>query len=321
MTTETSRTRTAAPAPVDDTAERRPARRWWLVGLAALGGFLLSVAWSAEFVDQEIGANVAGTLLGHDGTAPITGIVAGVVFAFVSGLAGTFTACNVAIFGAVAPLIGGATGRWGRLVAALRPLGWLATGTLVVSASYGALVGLVGTGMPQFSTAKGGPGSIPPALVQSMVVFGLIGLALLWLGLAAAQVVPDPLARLTARHPNTPMVVMGVLIGGFLIGRPFPLFREMFRHAADSGNPLYGAAAFCLQSLGNLLVLAILFIVLSMVGGARLQRWFTADRRRLAAVTTVALVLPAVFVLLYWDVRLPASFDLIPWYPIAPWAG
>jgi hypothetical protein len=296
-----------------------PAHRGRLIGLAVLGGFLLSVGWSAELADQAIGAHVADTLLGHEGTAPISGVVAGVVFAFVSGLAGTFTACNVAVFGAVAPLIGGTTGRWGRLRAALRPLGWLAAGTVAVSALYGALVGLVGTRMPQFSTTPATAGSIPPPLVQAMVVFGLIGLALLWLGLAAAGVVPDPLARLAARHPNAPMVVMGVLIGGFLIGRPFPLFRQMFRDAADSGNPLYGAAAFCLQSLGNLVVLTAVFVLLSVVGGGRLQRWFTADRRRIAAVTTVALVLPAVFLLLYWDVRLPARQGLLPWYPTAPW--
>lgn len=184
---------------------------------------------------------------------------------------------------------------------------------------YGALVGLVGTRMPQFSTTPATPGSVPPQLVQAMVVFGLIGLAMLWLGLAAAGLVPDPLVRFTARHPNTPMVAMGVLVGGFLIGRPFPLFRQLFRDAADSGNPLYGAAAFCLQSLGNLVVLAVLFVLLSMFGGARLQRWFAADRRRIASVTTVALVLPAVFLLLYWDVRLPARFGLLPWYPTAPW--
>lgn len=318
MSTETSHRHAPAPVPPDGGTER-PARRGLLIGLAVLGGFLLSVAWSAEFADQAIGANVADTLLGHEGTAPITGVVAGVVFAFVSGLAGTFTACNVAIFGAVAPLLGGTTSRRGRLVAALRPLGWLAAGTVAVSALYGALVGLVGTRMPQFSTAAPMEGSLTPPLVQAMVVFGLIGLALLWLGLAAARVVPDPLARLTARHPHASMVVLGVLIGGFLIGRPFPLFRQMFRDAADSGNPLYGAAAFCLQSLGNLVVLTVLFVLLSLLAGARLQRWFTADPRRIAAVTTVALVLPAVFLLLYWDVRLPAGRGLLPWYPTAPW--
>ena len=42
-----------------------------------------------------------------------------------------------------------------------------------------------------------------------------------------------------------------------------------------------GAAAFCLQSLGNLVVLTVLFVLLSLVAGARLQRWFSTDPRRI----------------------------------------
>lgn len=297
-----------------------PARRGLLVGLAVLAGFLLSVAWSAEFVDQAIGDTVANALLGHDAKATgIVGVAAGIVFAFVSGLAGTFTACNVAAFGAVGPMLDGTTGRWGRLAATLRPLGWLSAGMVAVSAGYGALVGLVGTRMPQFSTAAMTPGTVPARLGQAMVVFGVIGLAMICLGLAAAGLVPDPLARLTARHPNAPTVVMGMLIGGFLIGRPFPLFRQLFRDAAESGNPLYGAAAFSLQSVGNIVVLSVVFVLLNVLGGPALQRWFAADRRRLPAVSTAALVFTGAFTLLYWDVRLLARLEIIPWYPTAPW--
>jgi hypothetical protein len=77
-----------------------------------VAGFLLTVVWSATFVDQTIGDNVANTLLGHDAKGtPIAGIAAGIAFAFVSGLGGTFTACNIAAFGAVAPLVGSGGGR------------------------------------------------------------------------------------------------------------------------------------------------------------------------------------------------------------------
>ena len=44
---------------------------------------------------------------------------------------------------------------------------------------------------------------------------------------------------------------------GFLIGRPYPLFRIMFRSAAEQHNVLYGAAAFALQSVGNIVVMAV----------------------------------------------------------------
>ena len=297
-----------------------PRRRGWIVALSVLGGFLLSVVWSAEFVDRTIGDNVANTLLGHDAKeTPISGIVAGVVFAFVSGLAGTFTACNIAAFGAIAPLVNESGNRWGRLLRVLQPVGWLAVGMIAVSATYGAIVGLVGTRMPQFSTAPSGPG-LSPRSIQSMIVFGLIGLVLCYLGLAALGIVPDPFARIAQRFPNAPMIFMGALIGGFLIGRPFPLFRQMFRDAAESGNPLYGAAAFTLQSVGNIVVVALLMLALVYFTGGRISRWLSAKPSRIATLTAVAFLVVGAFTFLYWDVRLLARREIIPWYPTAPWS-
>ncbi|KXK60621.1 hypothetical protein AWW66_17840 [Micromonospora rosaria] len=297
-----------------------PGRRALIVGLSVLAGFLLTVVWSAEFVDQTIGDNMANALLGHDAKeTPIAGVAAGIAFAFVSGLAGTFTACNIAAFGAVAPMLGGGGSRWHRLGQALRPLGWLSVGMIAVSAVYGAVVGLVGTRMPQFSTAPNVAGELSPRSIQSMVVFGVIGLVMTYLGLAALGLVPDPFARISPRFPNAPMVVMGALIGGFLIGRPFPLFRQMFRDAAESGNPLYGAAAFTLQSIGNIVIMAVLFLLLTYTVGGRLHRWIAANPRRITVVTAVALLVAGVFTFLYWDVRLLARREILPWYPTAPW--
>ncbi|ONI92063.1 hypothetical protein ALI22I_06065 [Saccharothrix sp. ALI-22-I] len=297
-----------------------PRRRGLIVALSALAGFLLTVVWSAEFVDQTIGDNVANTLLGHDAKeTPIVGAWAGIVFAFVSGVAGTFTACNIAAFGSVAPMLGESATGADRVKRVLKPLLWLSVGMLAVSVVYGALVGLVGTGMPQFSTAPNAPGQLSARSVQSMVVFGVIGLAMCYIGLAALGLVRDPFARVARRFPNAPMVVMGVLIGAFLIGRPFALFRQMFRDAAESGNPLYGAVAFSLQSIGNIVILAVLFAVMALFLGGRLQRWLTEKPSRTAALTAVALITVGVFTFLYWDVRLLARRDLIPWYPIAPW--
>ncbi|MEU2032433.1 hypothetical protein [Nocardia amamiensis] len=296
-----------------------PRRRGMVLLLGVLGGFLLTVVWSAPFVDRAIGGTVADGLLGHDAEdTAITGIGAGVVFAFVSGLAGTFTACNIAVFGAVAPLAGSAGGWWDRVRAVLRPLLWMAAGMVVVSAAYGVVVGIVGTDMPQFDTAPSQPGRMPARLVQSMVVFGVIGLIMIYLGLAVLGLVRDPFARIAARFPNAPLIFFGGLIGAFLIGRPFPLFRKLFRDVAEEGNPLYAAGAFVLQSVGNILILAVLLILTVLVGG-RLQRWFQADPRRVSVLSAGALLIVGVFTFLYWDVRLLAMRDIIPWYPVAPW--
>lgn len=237
------------------------------------------------------------------------GASAGIVFAFVSGLAGTFTACNIAVFGTMAPMIGAAESRWQRVRHVLGPLGWLALGMIVVSAAYGVVVALVGTSMPQFSTAEQVPGVLSGRSIQSMIVFGVIGLAMCYLGLAALKLVRDPFAG----HDRARLLFLGALVGGFLIGRPFPLFRMMFRDAAESGNVLYGAAAFTLQSLGNIVVVGLLFVIMAALVKVR------PSPARIAAVSGAALLVVGVFTVLYWDVRLLANRGVIDWYPLAPW--
>ncbi|GII88307.1 hypothetical protein Ssi03_62970 [Sphaerisporangium siamense] len=303
--------------PSDSTAVV-PRGRARLVLLSVLAGAVLASLWSFHFVDSVIGDNVANTLLGHDakGTA-ITGVAAGAVFAFVSGLAGTFTACNVAAFGAVVPLVReGATWR-DRLRETLRPLGRLALGMIVVSGVYGAVGALLGERLPQLSQATVGDG-LPVRLLQASVVFGIIGLAFIWLGLASLKIVPDPLAGLERRFPNVRLVVLGALVGGFLIGRPFPLFHKLFVYAAETHNPLYGAAVFVLQSLGNIVVMAVLFAVLMLAARGRFARWLAARPARLATVAAVAFLVAGAFTVIYWDIRLPSMFGY-GWYPVAGW--
>ncbi|GAB3143530.1 hypothetical protein GCM10027258_30730 [Amycolatopsis stemonae] len=294
-----------------------PSRRVVIAVAAVLGGFVLTALWSATFVDSVIGDTVANNLLGHDAKAtPIGGVLTGTLFAFVSGLAGSFTACNIAAFGAVAPLVGGQAGEKRRFATTLKPLGWIAAGMLTVSVGYGVVVALVGTRMPQFSTAQAS--GLTPRSVQSMIAFGVVGLVFLAMGLIALGILPNPASGFVARHPAAPLVLMGALIGGFLIGRPYPLFRIMFRSAAEQHNVLYGAAAFALQSVGNIVVMALLFLLLTHATGGRVQRWLAAKPARVATVTGAALLVGGTFTLLYWDVRVLGRLGLI-WFPAVSW--
>jgi hypothetical protein len=201
-----------------------------------------------------------------------------------------------------------------RMRQALPQIGWLSLGLMVVAAGYGALGAAIGDGIPQLSTQT--VGSMPIRLVQSAVVFTVLGLVFLWLGLAAIEVLPDPLRRLTARWPQTPMLVMGGLIGAFVIGRPYPLFFNLFQHAAKTHNPFYGALTFMLTALGNIVVLTVLLLALS--AGGRYQRWLYAKPGRIATLTTAAFVIGGAFMVFYWGVRLPAHFNY-GWFPQMPW--
>jgi hypothetical protein len=284
-----------------------------VVVLAVLFGAVLAVAWSSELVDKQIGFSVADSVLGQNAqSTSIAGLAAGSLFAFVSGFAGTLTACNIAVFGALPAVAGAGAGTGARLRAALRGFGWLSLGLIGVAAVYGFVAVLIGTSLPQLSTATVG-NHMPARLIQSMVVFGLIGLAFGYLGLASFGVLPDPLAR----HPRTRLVVLGGLIAGFLIGRPYPLFFKLLGYAVHSHNPLYGALVFVLQSLGNVLLMGVLAVLLTLLVGNAGARWL-AERRRSAAIAGVALVALGVFLVLYWDVRLPSLFGY-GWFPTAPW--
>jgi hypothetical protein len=277
---------------------------------AVAGGVLLAVVWSYEFVDSTIGDNVANGVLGHDAkSTAITGVFAGAVFGLVSGLAGTFTACNIAVFG-VLPEVSG-QGR-GRLRAVLTPLGWLFVGILTVSAAYGAVAVLVGPSLPQLSTATTDAG-MPVRLIQASVTFGLIGLAFSYLGLVALGHLRDPFAR----HPRARLVLLGALIGGFLVGRPYPLFHKLLGYAVDRGNPLYGALTFVLQSIGNILVMGVLAVLLATAMRGGLGRWM-ARPGNASLSAGFALLLLAAFLVVYWDIRLPALFGY-GWFPTMPW--
>ncbi|GAA0363906.1 hypothetical protein GCM10009541_02740 [Micromonospora gifhornensis] len=298
---------------IDATKPRPPVRA---TVIAILGGILLAVVWSFELVDSVIGDTLANAALGHDAKeTPIAGTAAGLIFAFVSGLAGTFTACNIAMMASVGPLTQASTERTGiarhTVAALLRPVGWMTVGMVAVSAVYGAVGVMLGDRLPQLSTEM--VGEMPVRLIQSSMVFGLIGLALAYLGLAALGILPDVFAR----RPVARVVTIGALIGGFLIGRPYPLFNKLFHWAVDTGNPLNGAMAFVLQSLGNILIVAVLFAIIVLVTRGRFLQW-ASDPSRSAVVTGGLMLMLGVFTVVYWDLRVPAMFG-VGWFPMMPY--
>jgi hypothetical protein len=301
-------------APAITSTPRRPAPRGLVIGLSVLAGLAVAILWSAQLVDDDIGVNTAGVLGQHAANADVTSTLAGLVFAFVTGLAGTFTACNVAVFSAIAPMVESRPTMAGRIRQALRPLGWLTLGAIVVAGGYGAIGAVLGDRLPQLSTATI-DGHIPVKTVQSIVVFGVIGLIMLYLGLAELRLVPNLLGRLAVRHPAAPQVVMGALIGGFLIGRPWPLFHAMFVHAASTHNALFGAGAFVFVVIGNMVVMSVLFLILSF---SRFPVWLRATPYRIATGTAAALLVGGTFTVVYWAVRVPANLG-VGWFPAMPW--
>lgn len=308
--TDLKPTTIAAPAYQPTTVHRAA-----VIGWSVVIGLAIAILWSAQLADDDIGVNAANGMLGENaGNANLTGTVTGLIFAFVTGLAGTFTACNIAVFSAVTPMLEHRSSAARRIGLALRPLGWLALGAVVVAGLYGAIGALLGPSLPQLSSATVG-NQVPVRVLQSVAVFGVIGLIMLYLGLAALHVVPDPLRRLTARWAPAPQVMMGILVGGFLIGRPWPLFHKMFLHAASTHNALYGAASFVLVVIGNMIVMGVLFLLASI---SRFPQWMRAKPHRVTVATSAALLIGGTFTVAYWVVRVPARLGF-GWFPTVPW--
>ena len=141
---------------------------------------------------------------------------------------------------------------------------------------------------------------------------------MLWRGLSYAGLVRNPLADLFARRPWSETVLLGGLIGAFLIGRPYPPFRHLFAYAAATDDPLIGFATFALQSAGNVLGVVALYLIVLATTRGRFQRWLMSDPGRSDRVATAAFVTVGVFFLVYWSVRLAPRAGLV-WWPTMPW--
>lgn len=151
-----------------------------------------------------------------------------------------------------------------------------------------------------------------------MAVFGSIGIVFILWGMMSIGLVRNPFAGVAARYPWARSVFMGALIGGFLIGRPFGLFRHMFEFAASTHNPFVGALSFILQGLGNILIMVVLFLFLVYGTGGRFERWLHAKPGRIQTVTATALIIGGTFFFTYWVPRLLARNGLFYW-PFWDW--
>ncbi len=294
---------------------------WRLVLISALVGVALAVIWSPRLVDKVIAGGIANPVFGGDiSEVAITGAGMAAAFAFVTGAAGMFTACNVAVFSALAPMTSPHGGARGLAVTMLKAVGLLLVGAVAVSAIYGVIVVLVGENLLQISEDRiGDPMTgTPLRIVQSAIVFGVLGAIMVWRGLAYVRIARNPLEGLFQRRPGSELVFFGCLIGAFLIGRPFGPFRNLLEYAVSTNNPLLGAATLALQSVGNIVGVALIFVLIMVVTRGRFQRWLAAEPGRAARFSAGAMIVAGVFFLVYWTVRLPARLGVM-WWPVMPY--
>ncbi len=299
---ESSTVRPADGVPVTGEASFPENRLWLTLGAVALG-VIVAGFWNYHLVDG-FGRNVvAGGTLGDTGALAGSwgehGSGFGYVFAAIAGLAATFTACNCVVF-AMMPGLACSAESVESEVSPLGALGLFTAGVMAVGAAYGIFVGLLG---PEGVEAVN---SRPVRLAQAQAVFSVLGLAMLVWGalemgyLAWVRKRVSPVTRAFFASTGTKATLLGLMVGFFAVGRPFPVFRDFLTYAANAQSPLYGATVMAVQGLGQIAVMVGLFLILVWAAGDRISRLASGDPGRVRAVSGSALLAGGSYFIFYW---------------------
>jgi len=286
-------------------AEYPLARRvMYLVSATALG-VIVAGFWNFRVVDgfgaDVVAANTIGAYQGKAAQFSTLGAGFGFLFAMVAGLAATFTACNCVAFAMIPGLTCARDARAGRS-AALRSLGIMLLFVVLVSAIYGAFVGWLGPDGVEAINAR------PVRFAQAGIVFSVLGVAMLLWGAIEFGLLDSltkrctPVTRAFFAQPTTKAALMGLMIGAFAIGRPYPVFREFLLYTAHVQRPSYGAAVMALQGLGQVAVMVLAFLAILALFRDRLRTWVLTKPAQPALVSACALTAGGAYFLFYWGI-------------------
>lgn len=275
-----------------------------IAAAAASGGVIVAGFWNYKLVDGFGRGVVAANTIGNPDTLASSftsnGALFGVVFAAVAGLAATFTACNCVVF-AMLPGLACATDRSASRRVALKALGLFTMGVLLVGVLYGLYVGSLGAGVDAFNAHR---------LAQAEIVFTTLGsLMIVWSVLefgflrTLTEHIPAGF-RSRASSPMTRATIMGLMVGSFAVGRPYPVFRDLLVYAASSLNPIYGATVMAIQGLGQITLMVAIFLVVIWLFSARLARWVAEKPNQPALFTAIALMAGGSYFVYYWGLSL-----------------
>ena len=295
---------------VFEQVERAPAacgaytgrQRTWYAVSAVCSAVLIAGFWNAPLVDG-FGRDVAGRTVGDPDALSSTfgqnGFAFGFFFAAAAGVAATFTACNCVVF-AILPGLATSGPRASSRRAALTMLVVFALGVVVVGAIYGMFIGSLGPkGIDAFNTReirRSVATTVFSALGTMMLLWGSIELG--FFDRLTRRV--SPATRAFVSQTTTKAGLLGVMVGAFLIGRPFPVMRDFLIYAAASNSPIYGAAVMVVAGLGQIALMVLLFLAVVYGAGAHLSRWVSARPGRASLVSGLSLLSGGSFFVFYW---------------------
>lgn len=289
---------------------------------ASVLAILIAGFWNYHLVDGFGRDFIAGQTIGN--TSELAGGFAqygsgfGFLFAAIAGLAATFTACNCVVF-AMLPGLACSTesskksaNPWWVLVA-------FVGGVTLISVVYGFYIGMIGpAGVEALSVRE-------IRLGRAQTVFTSIGVIMLGWGFSEMGFLDRIKNRLSENQRSilssaiTKGGILGILVGLFAVGRPFPVFRDFLTYAAQVESPLYGAGVMAVQGLGQILVMVLLFVLMVWLAGKKIIAWASKNPHKPRLVSGLALVTGGVFFIFYWG--LAFAFDIGQWGIKLGWYG
>lgn len=276
---------------------------------------LIAGFWNYHLVDGFGKDIIAGNTIGNTsdlaGDYGSKGSGFGFIFAAIAGLAATFTACNCVIFAMIPGLACSVEGRSTSKREAWQALGCFVAGVLVITGFYGFFIGFLGAEGVEVLNGRA------VRLAQAQAVFSLLGgIMLIWGFIEMGFMVWlknrfSETTRAFFAQTTTKASLLGILVGCFAIGRPFPVFREFLVYAASAGSPLYGAGVMMIQGLGQIAVMALLFGLMIWLAGQKIGKAAREQPYKFQMVSSVALITGGMYFIYYWG--LAFVFNIGQW--------
>lgn len=307
----------------DPFTEQYPNRKRLLYGFAVIAlGIIIAGFWNYHLVDG-FGKNiVAGNTIGDTtslaGTFSENGGGFGFLFAAIAGLAATFTACNCVAF-AMLPGLACSADRKNTRQSAIKAISAFVIPVALVGAFYGIFIGFLGPeGIELFNER-------PIRLAQAQAVFSMIGITMIVWGfieLGYFKKITDRFSDQTKQFftsPTTKASLLGVLVGLFAVGRPFPVFREFLTYAATANSPLYASVVMIIHGIGQITILLLLFFILVYFFGNKMMNWANQTPHKPRMLTALALLGGGAYFIFYWGIAF--IYDVGRWGFKLGWYG
>lgn len=285
-------------------------------------GIIIAGFWNYHLVDgfgkNFVARNTIGDTSALAGTFGDRGGGFGFIFAAIAGLAATFTACNCVAF-AMIPGLACATDQKNTRQSALKAIMAFVIPVALVGAVYGIFIGFLGPeGIKLFNER-------PIRLAQAQAVFSMIGIFMLFWGFLELGYFKKLTNRFSSQtkeffaSPTTKATLLGIMVGFFAIGRPFPVFRQFLTYAATANSPIYGSLVMIIHGIGQVTVMLLLFFILVYFFGDKMMSWINQTPHKPRMLTALALLSGGAYFIFYWGIAF--IYDIGRWGFKLGWYG